>query len=386
MQSTPQSRSRRALQIFGGLHLGGAEVWATRAADTLEAAGWQVDFCLLDRREGPLAERMRRRGRRVLNCPAAPLASFPARFLRLLSGEKYAVVHSHVLLFSGVVTALAAAAGVPLRLVQAHNSLDGRSDAPSRQVYRWAMRWALRAAANRAVAVSEEARVFLGRDAEWLPCGVDLEPLAAPPDPRLRSELGLRAGAFVIGHVGRLASAKNQALLLDAFALARKAGADFQLVIAGDGPLRGELLGRARRLGVWEDVRLLGARDDVARLMSGAFDAFAMPSLHEGLPLAAVEAQAVGLPCLLSDRIGRQTDAVPELIERLPIEAGAQGWARALSRLPEREGRSAASCRAAVRAAGLDLESSSRRLLEIYEAAAPSGSASRWAVEAARAD
>ena len=252
----------------------------------------------------------------------APAHSFPARFLRLLLDGEYFAVHSHVLLFGGVIAALSAAVGVPFRVVHAHNGHDGRSDRPARQAYRAAMRRLLQAFASRTLAVSGSAEAFLGTESEILPCGIGLEPFSRPPDPALRQALGLRPGAFVIGHVGRLAPAKNQALLLDAFAQARHSGADLQLVIIGDGPLHDTLADRARALAVSEEVRLLGARNDVPRLMLSVFDAFAMPSLHEGLPLAALEAQAAGLPCLLSDRISRETDAAPQVIERLSLDAG----------------------------------------------------------------
>ncbi len=370
--STPSPISTpRALHVFGGLHLGGAEIWTARAADALESAGWQVDFCLLNRSEGPLAERMRRRGRRVISCPAAPSATFPARFVGLLRGQRYEVVHSHVLLFGGVIAVLAAAAGVPARLVHLHNSRDGRADSPLRRAYRAAMRLAIKTCAVETLAVSDEARAFGGAAAAWLPCGIDLRPFAQPPDQALKTSLGLRPDAFVLGHAARLAPAKNQTLLLDAFALARSAEpterpTSLHLVIAGDGPLRKTLQRRAERLGLKRRVHFLGARDDVPRLMTSVFDAFVMPSLHEGLPLAAVEAQAAGLPCLLSDRIGRQSHAEPRLVESLALESGPAAWAAALTRLRQRPRLEPAAGCAAVRRAGLDFESTARRLVEIY--------------------
>ena len=82
-----------------------------------------------------------------------------------------------------------------------------------------------------------------------------------------------------------------------------------QLVIVGDGPLR-EVLGQcAARRGVTNDVSFLGPRSDVYDLMA-AFDVFVLSSLHEGIPMAILEAMAVGVP-IVASRVG----GIPEILE-----------------------------------------------------------------------
>ena len=109
----------------------------------------------------------------------------------------------------------------------------------------------------------------------------------------------------VIGNVARLVPQKGQRYLVEA--LARLP--DARLVIVGDGELRDELQRLAVDLGVADRLELLGARDDVPALLAG-FDAFAFPSLFEGLGLAVIEAQLAGVPVVATPVGGVQETVV----------------------------------------------------------------------------
>jgi glycosyltransferase involved in cell wall biosynthesis len=131
--------------------------------------------------------------------------------------------------------------------------------------------------------------------------GIDLARFSPSPALRhaVRAELGVPAAAFVVGTVGRIVVEKNQALLVQA--MAPELSAERQLVIAGDGPLFPSLSAMVQQLGERARfVHLLGPRRDVPRLYA-AFDAFALSSDSEGLPLVIVEAMASGLPVIATD-------------------------------------------------------------------------------------
>ena len=117
---------------------------------------------------------------------------------------------------------------------------------------------------------------------------------------RVRAELGIAADAWVVGTVGRIATEKNQALLVRA--MAPLLGPDARLIVAGDGPLLPALTELVGSLGVAGFVHLLGARRDVPAVLN-ALDAFALSSDTEGLPLVVLEAMATGLP-VVSTRVG----------------------------------------------------------------------------------
>ncbi len=130
---------------------------------------------------------------------------------------------------------------------------------------------------------------------------------------RCRRSLGLAPGDFVVGSVGRLAPQKNLTHLLDAVKLLvkeNKREARIRAIIAGpDGGSLRQLRAHARQLGIAKNVRFIGARSDVPRVLR-ALDVFAMTSFHEGTPFALLEAMAMGLPI-----IGTQVGAIPETID-----------------------------------------------------------------------
>ena len=84
------------------------------------------------------------------------------------------------------------------------------------------------------------------------------------------------------------------------------------------------------RSGLADRVIFAGVRSDVARLMMEAIDVFVMPSLYEGLPVALVEAQAAGLPCVISDAIASEATAVAPLVWRLALDGSTHRWADAV--------------------------------------------------------
>lgn len=104
------------------------------------------------------------------------------------------------------------------------------------------------------------------------------------------------------------------------------------LVIVGDGPLRNDLQLLSRDLGIADRVKLIGARQDVRKLLLGLFGVFAFPSKFEGLGLAAIEAQAAGLPCVISSSVPSSAIIVPENVSYLPVSVEPAEWARELVR------------------------------------------------------
>lgn len=117
-------------------------------------------------------------------------------------------------------------------------------------------------------------------------------------------------GSFTVLNVARLASVKGQAVLLDAFAVLRKAHPRAKLVIVGDGPLRTALGERAHELGLASAVELTGpiGQDRIGDLYRSA-DVFCLSSFAEGLPIVLMEAMSFGLPIVSTSVMG-----IPELI------------------------------------------------------------------------
>lgn len=133
---------------------------------------------------------------------------------------------------------------------------------------------------------------------------------------RKRKELGL-ANEFTIGIVGRIEEQKNYPFLIDVFLEVLKEEPNAVLLIAGRGTEEEKIKCLAQEKKVEENILFLGIRSDVPELLN-AFDVFVLPSLFEGLPVVLVEAQASGLPEVVSDTITTEM-AVTDLISYMPL-------------------------------------------------------------------
>ncbi len=135
---------------------------------------------------------------------------------------------------------------------------------------------------------------------------------------KYRAELGL-TDEFALFHAGRLTEVKNQRRILSIFADIIKKGIKAKLFIAGEGELKDELVKQTQILHIDDKVYFLGKRNDVNCLYQ-AMDVMLLPSLHEGFPVTLTEAQAAGLPCLVSDRVSDETNIIG-LIKFLSIDS-----------------------------------------------------------------
>ena len=123
----------------------------------------------------------------------------------------------------------------------------------------------------------------------------------------IRNQYRIQNDTFLIGCVGRLNKVKNQGFLLEVMAELLKDSNSFKLMLVGNGELELELKQKAEELDIYNSVLFVGAQSNVNKYLS-AFDVFVMPSLHEGLGIAAIEAQANGLECVVSSNIPKEVD------------------------------------------------------------------------------
>ena len=238
-------------------------------------------------------------------------------WVRLRHARDACVVHGHRLYPMGLAAVLVArASGLPA-VITAHGS-DLHTEAirgPWRS--RFWCRWALHRA-DRVVAVSRDLFDIarnLGVSEErlrYVPNGVDVESFESGDREAGRRALDLPATGRLIVSVGNLVAVKGHRVLIDAFRTVRERHQDVTLVIAGEGPLRSELEEQVRSFGLAEHVILFGrvAYDRVPDLLAAA-DVVALPSIDEGMPLAALEALAAGRP-LVSSAVGGTREIVEQ--------------------------------------------------------------------------
>jgi glycosyltransferase involved in cell wall biosynthesis len=304
-------RRVRVVTLIDRVGVGGAERFAVGLAKGLDPAAFESTVCTSRPSDPPDA----------LGIPGAPVRHLPLRRRSTLDVRAWRplvdlvrrggvdVLHAHMHGSNTWAAALGALTRVPVVIATEHSwSYEG-------QPLRVAVdRHVVARLSSTFVAISAADRERMARveripehRTRLMPLG--LVPHAASPSPSgLRGELGLPAGALVVGTVASLSPPKAQHVLLEAFALLRRREPGAHLVVAGEGGERERLVDLARRLDLGPSVHLLGRRTDVPRVLR-ALDVFALSSEREGTPIAVMEAMQAGLP-VVSTAVG----GVPDLL------------------------------------------------------------------------
>ena len=246
------------------------------------------------------------------------------RFFR--EHSEYQIIHVHLDCFSAVVLKCAKDAGVPVRIAHSH-SAGARKD----------LKYLLRLYCKRRIPEYATDLLACGTAAgDWMfsghaygimPNAIDLELFhyCKAEAQKIRQELHLE-GCKVLGHVGRFHPAKNHGFLIKVFEEVRKREPNARLLLVGDGEGREKIVRNVWKAGLENEVVFTGNRPDVYRLLQG-MDLMVFPSLYEGFPVTIVEAQATGLPCLMSDRISPECILEEELVEVCSLEESPEKWA-----------------------------------------------------------
>lgn len=356
----------RVLHMIASLDVGGSQTMMMNIYRNIDRSKIQFDFVIDRPKETYFAPEIRELGGRVYTMPtfhgtnAGEIKRDWNNFF--YTHPEYRILHSHVRSYASLYLPVARQHGVKT-IIHSHSTSTGGG---VKGAVKSVMQMPLRYQADVLMACSVEAGVWLfGKRAcesdrfVLLPNGIDVRRFVLNPEKRqqYRQELGLE-GRWVIGNVGRFYDVKNHSFLLDAFQKVHEREKDAVLLLVGVGPLQQEMAQKAVELGVADHVIMTGNRDDVPELL-GAMDVFAFPSLWEGLPMTVVEAQAAGLPCVLSDTITRDVDVSP-LVRYLPL-GDPDRWADAmLERRPRLD-----AAKNIVKA-GFDIRTSAKRLSALY--------------------
>lgn len=192
---------------------------------------------------------------------------------------------------------------------------------------------------------------------------IDLERFKFDKEARnaIRREFNIE-DKLIIGHVGRLNYVKNHKFLIDVFYEIQKLNKDSVLLIVGDGEEREAIEQKAKKLGIENKVIFTGTRTDTESLMS-AMDIMVFPSLHEGLPVVLIEAQATKLPCLIADTVSRYSKQ-NDNIEFMSLKQTPEEWAKKAVELAECDREKAST---AELEKNYDIKKIAKKLEKIYE-------------------
>ncbi len=182
---------------------------------------------------------------------------------------------------------------------------------------------------------------------------------------KIREKLGISGDALVVGHVGRFQVQKNHEAILRIFHEIQRKEPAARLCLIGDGELKEQIQEQAKKAGVLDKIIFTGVCQDVERYLS-AMDVFLFPSLFEGLPFTLLEAQANGLPCVISDQITGEAVLSRENVTMISLAESPEKWAKAVFKMKEagRIEREEAARRLAE--AGFDIHKEGQKLMLLY--------------------
>ncbi|OPZ84669.1 MAG: putative glycosyltransferase EpsF [Firmicutes bacterium ADurb.Bin419] len=255
---------------------------------------------------------------------------------KFLKSNKYGVIHVHsgtpLRIFYLVAAKLA---GVKSRIYHSHSADIIGKEKSKKVIYRL-LKSLFPLFATHCFACSDAAArwmytesVFRSNKVVVIHNGIDTTKFQFSESIRAqyRRELGLEE-KFVVGHTGRFNEQKNHRFIIEVFSKIAQKSENAVLMLIGTGELEAEIKEKVIGYNLQDKVRFLGVRDDVGNLLQ-AMDVYFMPSKYEGLPVAAVEAQCTGLPCVFSDNITDEVALIKQ-VKFLALDDSIDKWADAV--------------------------------------------------------
>lgn len=334
----------RILQVIGSMNRGGAEAMLMNYYRSIDRTKVQFDFVENYTGRAAYDDEIESLGGKIYNCPHfngknyIQYRNWWRNFFREHAGA-YPIVHGHIGSCASIYLKEAKKHGI---FTIAHSHSSGTDHSFSAFLYRL-VSYNTRYIAHYFFACSAAAGIDrygkkVSRSNRYKIVNNAIDTAAYRVNPDVRQEVRHQFGFQnepVIGHVGRLIGVKNHRFLIDVFREVIQKNPEAKLLLVGGGELEKELRAYAQEKGIGEQVIFVGIRSDVNRLMQ-AMDVFVFPSLYEGLPVTLVEAQTAGLPCVISDRIPKDSILVEELVDMMRLSDSPEKWAdRALERATE---------------------------------------------------
>ncbi len=340
----------RVLHIFSSPHLThGASIFEYRISGLLKKDGIFFDYLVTERETEEEAARYKEQGSRIYHLK---IDNAHGLFMRELKANRayYRFFKEHKKQFKivyadtenslrAVHLLMARIAGIPVRVVHSHNNNLQTQSSFSRRFSR-IIRKIFRISATDYFACSDVAaewlfprKIYRKKQYRLINNGIDTELFAFNGEYReeIRDMLGIAGGTLVVGAVARFMEQKNHMFMLDIMHKALEYNPDMVLLLIGEGKLEDQVKERAAGLGIGSRVIFAGTSPYVYKYLS-AMDVYLMPSLFEGLGIAALEAQANGLACLVSENVPKEVKMCGSVVFK-SLDEGVDEWAKELIRL-----------------------------------------------------
>lgn len=322
----------RVAQVIGKLNAAGVESVMNNYYRNLDHSKIQFDYIIDEDSTCEPPQELIGMGAKYYVVP--PYQRLPAHLkalVKLFKENKYQIVHSGMNTLSVFSLFAAWIARVPVRIN--HNHSTANKGEGNRIIVKYALKPFAKLFATDYFACSEYAGRWLFGDKTYnkgkvkvFNNAIDLSRFEFDVDKRneIRNKYRIGEEVLVIGHVGRFMPQKNHAFLLEVFEKIQKINPNSLLMLIGDGELREEISATVRRLKLNNKVIFIDPTTKVEDYYQ-AMDVFCFPSIFEGLGLVAIEAQASGLPVVVSDAVPYEAD-ITNVIKHLSLNESREKW------------------------------------------------------------
>lgn len=289
--------------------IGGIETVVLAYWKELLKRGHQVDFICHGYERGDYDDEIEKMGSLIYRVPikSQNLKGTVQGVSEVLEKNEYDVVHAHMNATCGLYLKIAKKNGVQCRVAHSHcSSYKAYTNNWVKILINELEKVKTRKYATDCLACSDLAGRWLygRRPFKIVRNGVDIERYRYNVHERevIRQELNIQRDEIVLGHVGGFVECKNHDFLIEVFEQVYRENDKYRLILIGDGQLQQTIKDKVKEKQMKDKVIFLGQRNDVWRCLQ-AMDIFLLPSLSEGAPVAAIEAQANGLKCVFSNKI-----------------------------------------------------------------------------------
>ena len=363
----------RVLNLFTVLNRGGAETMCMNLYRHIDRDKVQFDFLVYHKERGIYEDEIEKLGGKVYRIPSIGPTSMFAHMRGAIDffrkHPEYQIVHDHMGANGAFIMWAAKKANVKTRIFHSHfekqalvtNSIKGTC----KSLLYWTLGKMAKRCANYYFACGHRAaEVFDRRNkVHILNNAIDVEEFRFNEELRENKRFELNCtNKIIIGNVARFDANKNQIFLLDVLRCVLEKRRDIELWLIGDGKQRNELIELSENMRLKEYIRFFGVREDVNELLQ-AMDVFVFPSVKEGLPVACIEAQASGIPCVFSDGFDPSTVIVPENCNILSLSESPQVWADTIVKMSTRTRSDKAS---QIRKKGYDIKQTAKYMQRFY--------------------
>lgn len=354
----------RILQVVTHMNRGGLETMLMNYYRYIDRTRFQFDFLTHRQYDGDFGEEIASLGGKVYHLPV--LNPFNPHYKKSLGRffdehPEYQVIHVHQDCMSSVILKIAKQHGVKVRIAHSHSdSQDKNLKYPIKMFYRKK----IPQYATELMACGQDAGKWMFGSSKFriLNNAIDTKKYCFDIQIRekMRKKLNIDANELLIGHVGRFSPPKNHDFLIDIFEKIDKK-TQSKLIMVGEGELQAHIKDKVDKAGLTDKVIFTGVRTDVSDLLQ-AMDVFLFPSLFEGFGIVALEAQAAGLPVVVSERIPDECK-VTDLIDSLNLNNNIDIWAEKVLNASKTKRRNTFE---EIKKAGFDIQENAKCLQEFY--------------------